>query len=142
MGSGTNSPGIDIASEMIKLAKELCGKEVPNGSIRFIEGNYPIIELGEKFDAAILMGLFDYVENPESFFKRLKEDINVVILASFPKSNNLFNSIRKARYYFFKKCPLYFYSKNGLIDLFKSCDLDQFTICDSDREYYVKIELR
>jgi len=138
---GKTVTGVDIASEMLSLAKALCKEEIPEGSIKFINGNYTNVELGEKHDAAVLMGLFDYIENPQSLLKKLKKDINNTILASFPKDHNLLNSIRKIRYHFFKNCPLYFYSKNGLEELFESCGFDQFTISDSDREYYVKIDL-
>ena len=134
--------GVDIASEMLNLAKILCKKEVPEGLIKFINGNYTNVELGEKHDAAVLMGLFDYIENPQPLLKKLKKDINNIILATFPKDNNLLNSIRKVRYQLFKNCPLYFYSKNGLEKLFESCDFNQFNISDSDREYYVRIDLR
>ena len=134
--------GVDIASEMINLAKVLCNKEVPERLIKFINGNYTAVELGEKHDAAVLMGLFDYIENPQPLLKKLKRDINNIILATFPKDRNLLNFIRKVRYHIFKNCPLYFYSKIGLKKLFESCGFEQFSISDSDREYYVKIDLR
>ena len=138
---GKTVTGVDIASEMLNLAKILCKKEIPEGPIKFVNGNYTEVELGEKHDAAVLMGLFDYIENPQPLLKKLKTDINSTILASFPKDHNFLNSIRKVRYHFFKNCPLYFYSKTGLKKLFESCEFDQFSIFDSDREYYVKIDL-
>ena len=134
--------GIDIASEMLSLARELCKKEVPEGRVKFINGHYPGVDLGEKYDAAVLMGLFDYIENPQPLLKRLKMDIDSTILASFPKKDNILNSIRKVRYHFFKNCPLYFYSRKGLERLFELCEFDKYSITDSDREYYVKINLR
>ena len=88
------------------------------------------------------MGLFDYIENPQPLLKRLKMDIDSTILASFPKKDNILNSIRKVRYHFFKNCPLYFYSRKGLERLFELCEFDKYSITDSDREYYVKINLR
>ena len=121
---GKTVTGVDIASEMLNLAKALCKKEVPEGLIKFINGNYIDVELGEKHDAAVLMGLFDYIENPQPLLKKLKKDINNIILATFPKDHNLLNSIRKVRYHFFKNCPLYFYSKNGLEKLFESCEFE------------------
>jgi len=139
---GKTVTGIDIASEMLKLAKSLCKKEVPEGHINFVHGNYTDIEFDEKHGAAVLMGLFDYIKDPKPILKKLQKDIDCLILASFPKDNNFLNSIRNTRYYFFKNCPLYFYSKNSLENLFKSCGFEHFTISDSDREFYVKINLR
>jgi 2-polyprenyl-3-methyl-5-hydroxy-6-metoxy-1,4-benzoquinol methylase len=138
---GKTVTGVDMASEMLNLAKVLCKKEVPEGHVNFIKGNYLDVDLCEKHDAAVLMGLFDYIENPQPLLRKLKKDVNNTILASFPKEDDLFNSIRKVRYQFYKNCPLYFYSKSGLEKLFKSCGFDRFSISDSDREYYVKIKL-
>ena len=73
---GKTVTGVDIASEMLNLAKVLCKKEVPVGLIKFINGNYTKVELSEKHDAAVLMGLFDYIENPQPLLKKLKKDIN------------------------------------------------------------------
>lgn len=139
---GKSVTGIDVASEMLKLAQELCSREASDGTVKFISGNYLGIKFEEKFDAAVLMGLFDYIEDPENILKKLQKDIRRVILASFPKANNFLNAVRKARYYLFKNCPLYFYSKEKLEKLFICCGFDQFYISESDREYYVKIVLK
>ena len=137
---GKSVTGIDMATEMLKLAEQTCQRDFPNGNARFICGNYFDHPFSEKFDAAVLMGVFDYIEDPAKLLNKLKTETNKMILGSFPKSGNILNSIRKVRY-FFKGCPLYYYSKNNLDKLFHACNFQNYQILENDREYYVRIAL-
>ena len=132
--------GIDMAEEMIKLAEQTCQQDFPYGDISFIVGDYFDHSFNEKFDAAVLMGVFDYIEDPARLLNKAKNEINKMILGSFPKSGNFLNSIRKVRY-FLKGCPLYYHSKEELENLLRSCGFKNYEILDNDREYFVKIHL-
>ena len=134
--------GVDLAAEMLKLAERMCRDEFPGGQIKFVCANYLDCKLDEKFDAAVLMGLFDYVDDPVRLLKKVKGDVTRFIFASFPRKNNLLNAIRKVRYRYGKKnCPLYFYSKADLEQLMKASGFSRYEIADNDREYYVKVML-
>ncbi|MEK9628600.1 MAG: methyltransferase domain-containing protein [Nitrospinota bacterium] len=137
---GKKVVGIDMASNMLKIAKETCSETVPEGDIEFIYGNYMDHHFDEKYDAAVLTGLFDYIEDAESLIKKLKTDVNHMVLGSFPKSESFLNKIRKVRY-FFKNCPLYLYSREKLEKMFRSAGIENFTITETDREYYVRLNL-
>ena len=63
-----------------------------------------------KFDASVLMGFFDYIQDPVELFLKLKKDTNKYILASFPKKYEPLSMQRYIRYTL-NKCPLYLYSK-------------------------------
>ena len=132
--------GIDMAEEMIKLAEQTCHKEFPNGNTKFICDNYFEHPFNEKFDAAVLMGVFDYIEDPARLLNKAKNETNKMILGSFPKSEGFLNSIRKIRY-FLKGCPLYYHSKEALDNMLRSCGFKNYQILDNDREYFVKINL-
>ena len=138
---GKNVVGVDMAAEMLKIAKQVCAEEFPNGRIRFECANYLDCQFNEKFDAAVLMGLFDYVEDPARLLKKLKHDVTKFIFASFPRSDNFLNAIRKVRYRHFKNCPLYYHSKEELRLLMEASDFRKFDIAENDREFYVKITL-
>ncbi|MBT3366384.1 MAG: class I SAM-dependent methyltransferase [Nitrospina sp.] len=138
---GKKVVGIDMASNMLKIAQKSCYEAAPDGEIEFISGNYMEHQFEQKFDAAVLMGLFDYIEDAESMLKKLKTDVNKLVIASFPRSDNLPNKIRKFRY-FFKNCPLYFYSREQLERIFLSIGVDNYTIKQTDREYFVKLHLK
>lgn len=133
--------GVDMAAEMLRIAERMCKSEFPDGQIAFLCANYHDCKLDEKFDAAVLMGLFDYVEDPARLLRKVKGDVTGFILASFPRKRNIWNAIRKVRYRHFKNCPLYFYSKEDLGLLMKTCGFSKYEIADNDREYYVKVTL-
>jgi len=137
---GKKVVGIDMSSNMLEIAKKSCSEAFPAGELEFINGDYMKHSFDDKFDVAVLMGLFDYIEDPESFLKKLQTDIKKTILGSFPKSNNFLNQIRKLRY-IFKNCPLYFYSRKQLEGIFKSMGVKDYQIYETDREYYVKLNL-
>jgi 2-polyprenyl-3-methyl-5-hydroxy-6-metoxy-1,4-benzoquinol methylase len=132
--------GIDMAGEMIKLAEKTCQQDFPDGNAKFICGNYFEHPFNEKFDAAVLMGVFDYIEDPAKLLNKVKNETNKMIVGSFPKSENLLNSLRKVRY-LLKGCPLYYHSKEDLDNLLRTCDFKNYQIFDNDREYFVKINL-
>lgn len=138
---GKHVVGVDMAAEMLKIAKQVCAEEFPNGRIRFECANYLDCQFNEKFDAAVLMGLFDYVEEPGRVLKKLKHDVTKFIFASFPRSDNFLNAIRKVRYRYFKNCPLYYRSKEELRLLMEASGFSKFDIAENDREFYVKVTL-
>lgn len=131
--------GIDVSSNMIDLARAACESFDSNSDTEFLIGDYVYEPLDEKYDAAVLMGLFDYIENPQPLLIKLKNEVNTLILASFPKKFNKLNYIRKYRYKL-KRCPLYYYTQEQLEDIFQRARFSSFEILDSDREYYAVIQ--
>jgi len=138
---GKKVVGVDMASEMLKIAEQVCRREFPDGQIKFICANYLDCQFDEKFDAVVLMGLFDYVDDPGRLLTKLKGDVSKYIFASFPRSDNFLNAIRKFRYRYFKKCPLYYHSRRGLELLMRASGFNNYDIAENDREFYVKVIL-
>lgn len=134
-----NTFGVDVSSEMIKLANS----KVPNDLKNFIKFeciDYMDLKLKKKYDVSVLMGFFDYIQKPEIVFDKLKNDTSGYILASFPK---LYEPLAIQRYirYTMTKCPLYLYSKRRLINILKNCNLNNFEIINNHREYFLIVKL-
>ena len=132
--------GIDLADEMIKIANDVCKNEIPNGDIELIQGDYFDYELDKKYDASVLMGLFDYISNPKDLLKKLKKDTNKIILGSFPKLWNIWTIQRMVRYKI-RRCPLFFYTKNQIESMLNDLDINNYEIYDNGREYFLKVTL-
>ena len=132
--------GIDLADEMIKIASDVCKDQIPNGDIELIQGDYLNYEFDKKFDASVLMGLFDYISNPKVLLGKLKKDTNNIILGSFPKLWNVWTLQRMIRYRI-RKCPIYFYTKKQMEDMLKDLGMNNYEITDNGREYYLKVIL-
>ena len=137
---GKHVLGIDLADEMIKIASDVCKNGILNGDIELVQGDYLNCEFDKKFDASVLMGLFDYISNPKVLLGKLKKDTNNIILGSFPKLWNIWTLQRLIRYRI-RKCPIYFYTKIQIENMLNDLGMNNYEITDNGREYYLKIIL-
>ena len=65
-------------------------------------------QTAETFDATIVMGVLDYVEDAAGFMARIAERTHGRAAVSFPSISWWRSPIRRLRYYL-KRCPLYLY---------------------------------
>ncbi|MCO6501331.1 MAG: methyltransferase domain-containing protein [Vicingus serpentipes] len=140
---GKKVMAIDLAENMLKIAKgrvnetHLDGK----GEIAFLQANYLEHNFEQQYDAACLMGFFDYIKNPEDVLEKLKKDITKEVYASFPQSGGLLIWQRKIRYKM-RNCPLYLYSLKDLQELMKKVGLEgKYEVIDLKRDFFVKIDM-
>lgn len=129
--------GIDVSSRMIEIAK----KYNENYLEKFVDlqvVDYLNFKNNTKFDYAILMGFFDYIDEPVNIFEKLKNDTNVA-LASFPKKYHYLTPQRAIRYKL-RNCPLFFYTQEDLRSLMNKIKPKNFTIKDNDREFFLICE--
>ena len=133
--------GIDFAPNMIELAQELAAKsDADSSKIAFQVTDFMEADFKEPFDAAIVMGVFDYIESPAAFLARLKQTVRGRTVASFPVKFNFWTFQRKLRYCLFKNCPLYFYSRAQLTALLGELAPKDYQIEQINRDYFVTID--
>ena len=133
--------GIDISANMLEIARQHTSTINDDATkVEFVSGDYTELTLSKKYDAACLMGFFDYIKTPIDILTKLKEDVNKEIYMSFPQAGGILAWQRKIRYSI-KNCPLYYYSQNDVKDLLKRAGLDNFEIKDLKRDYFVKVIL-
>jgi 2-polyprenyl-3-methyl-5-hydroxy-6-metoxy-1,4-benzoquinol methylase len=131
--------GVDLAEEMLNIARTNSQKAGFENNT-YIAGSYFDVEIDKKHDAAILMGLFDYISNPEELFSKLKKDTSKYILASFPKPGGILGWQRKIRYNM-RNCQLFYYSKESLEGLMSTSGITNYEIQDNHREYFLIAKL-
>lgn len=136
---GMTITGVDLAKEMLDIAESNSHKLGFKNT--FIEGSYLDVKIEKKHDAAILMGLFDYISTPEDIFLKLKKDTSKYILASFPKPGGFLGWQRKVRYNM-RNCQLFYYSKESLEKLMSSSGITNYELQDNDREYFLIANLK
>jgi len=133
--------GLDMAEGMLDIAKEKTAPYKDSGRISFVLADYMEHQFTEKYDAAVLMGVFDYVKDPVALLKKLQRDVTKEIYGSFPTSGGFLTWQRKVRYNM-RNCPLYFYNKKSLVDILDQAGLQgKYTIKDFGRDLYVKVTL-
>ena len=138
---GKTVVGLDMAEGMIEIAKKRTAPYAGSGKISFVLADYMEHQFSEKYDAAVLMGVFDYVKDSVGMLKKLQQDVSKEIYGSFPKSGGFLTWQRKVRYNM-RNCPLYFYSKKSLVDILDEAGLQgKYTIKDLGRDLFVKVKL-
>jgi SAM-dependent methyltransferase len=138
---GKKVTGLDVATAMLEIAKKKTASFEKEGKMSFILDGYMEHRFPERFDAACLMGFFDYIKNPEELFMKLQKDVSKELYMSFPKKGGLLAFQRKIRYNL-RKCPLYLYSKEDLKKILeKTSLLSKSQIIDLGRDYFVKVRL-
>ncbi len=138
---GKTVVGLDLAEGMLKIAKQKTAAFADSNKISFVIADYMDYKPSQKFDAACLMGLFDYIKEPVSFIKKLQADVSKELYMSFPKKMGFLTWQRKVRYNQ-RNCPLYFYSEKSLIEILNKSGLSgRYTIKDLGRDFFVKVML-
>lgn len=137
---GKTVVGLDLAEGMLTLAQQAADAARRPGQVSFIKADYLRHEFEQKFDAACLMGFFDYIERPKDVLEKLRRDVSKEIYASFPRSSGVLALQRRFRYWL-RDCPLYLYSREEVEAILESCGLKRYELKDFGRDYFVKVRL-
>lgn len=137
---GKDVVGVDIAEEMLKIAQD--NIDALNVSADLVLDDYLSVHFDRIFDAACLMGFFDYIENPVPILKKLATEVMGEFYASFPKSGGFLAWQRHIRYRL-RRCPLWLYSKRDVEDaLIASGFTGCYKIRDFGRDWYVVVQMQ
>ncbi len=101
--------GIDFSEPMIKIARQRAGEAGVAGKCDFQVADFMQMETEEKFDAAIAIGVFDYINKPVPFLKKMGEAANVKVVATFPILWSWRVPVRWVRLNVLG-CPVYFFT--------------------------------
>lgn len=112
--------GLDPASGMLKISAQRLNNEAFKKRFTLIEGLFPDTKVQEH-DFAIVMGVFDYVDNKEAFLSQLNRVVKGKVVASFPSKHWFRTPLRKFRYKL-RNCPLWFYDESQIRDLARKSD--------------------
>lgn len=141
LNGGKIVTGLDIAEGMLELAEQKTKKYLAEGKVNYVHSGYLEHAFTKQFDAAVLVGFFDYIKTPMDIFKKLEKEITKELLMSFPKSGGLLGWQRKVRYRM-RNCPLYYYSKSDLESLLAKMGWqNKAEIIDIDRDFFVRVKL-
>jgi SAM-dependent methyltransferase len=110
--------GVDFAETMLDLARERLDRF--GDRVTLIQGDFRDVELEGRFDVILALGLFDYIADPESFARRMREVTSPggSVVGSFPRWHWLKGPVRKLRYEKINNCPIFDYTESGLRTLF------------------------
>lgn len=110
--------GIDIAEDMVALARARRGEETRGDACEFIVSEFPSTRslpgLPSAFDYAIVMGVMDYVADAESFLAALRPLVRCKAVLSFPGRHWLRGPLRQYRYRMLGRCDVHNYDEDPI----------------------------
>ena len=102
--------GVDVAPEMLKLARELAAKEGVAGRTEFAQMDIIDWNRSDVFDETIAIGFWDYFADPTSRLKIIRKMTRERFLSAWPRLWTWRAPVRKVRLTALG-CPVYFFSK-------------------------------
>ena len=136
---GKKVTALDIAPSMLEITKKRVQAVGKEDEVTFILEDYLDHKPIKKFDAACVMGFFDYVQDPVIVLKKLLNDVEKEIYISIPGDRGFLAWQRKIRYNL-RNCPLFLYSREFLEDSLKKAGCFEISeITEIDRGYFVTI---
>jgi len=136
---GKKVVALDIAQGMLDITHSRVNEMEGSYNFSSILADYSEHKFEEKFDAACVMGFFDYVSDPTAVIKKLLSEVNSEIYISFPDNRGLLAWQRKIRYER-RNCPLYLYNEESIKKYLSEAGcLEISTITKTNRNYFVLI---
>jgi len=132
-GSGRNSVaflksgarrvvGIDLSENMIRLAREYARGLGVGSQCEFIRADALACPFQERFDVAVALGVFDYIEDPRDILRRMAQLADEIVIASFPRWSPVRAPLRKLRYWM-RDCPVHFFNQKRLQQISRDAGL-------------------
>ena len=140
---GKEVMAIDLAENMLSIAKGHVTKHASDQAdkITYLHADYLAHNFDKQYDAACLMGFFDYIKDPVELFEKLKKDVTKEVYGSFPKDGGFLAWQRKVRYKM-RNCPLYLYRLEDIKSILNKAGLEgKYEIVDCGRGYFVKVDV-
>jgi 2-polyprenyl-3-methyl-5-hydroxy-6-metoxy-1,4-benzoquinol methylase len=137
---GIDVTGIDVAENMIELAKAASLGSNTLGLCRFILGSFTDFSSEEKFDLIFSLGVVEYIKEPSDFIMKMCNFTEGKVIFSIPVKFHWLTLQRILRYKI-RNCPLWFYSKSDICTLMEKCCIRNYTIHDLGRDYLVVIKV-
>ena len=103
--------GIDVAPEMLKLARELVTKDGVGDRCTFTHTDVLDWKTKEKFDLTIAIGFWDYIQDPAGRLKVIRKITKNKFLSAWPRLWTWRAPIRKVRLGALG-CPVYFFTRD------------------------------
>ena len=84
--------------------------------------------------------IFDYIEDPVSIVRAMREKTRQTMIMSFPKAYEWRVPVRRVRF-LFAGCPLFLYTKSRVASILKEAGLERCDWIDLGRDYLIVAHL-
>jgi len=102
--------GVDVAPEMLSLARELARRAGVLARCELVQGDVLDWTPREKFDLTLAVGVWDYLANPSARLRVIRAITRGKFLSTWPRCWTWRMPVRKARLTL-QGCPVYFFRR-------------------------------
>jgi trans-aconitate methyltransferase len=99
---------------MLKLARQEAERHQVTDMCEFIQADFLDLDLEEKFDISIAMGVFDYVPDQVAFLRKMVALTTDKVIVAFPSHSLLREPARRLRYKLAGKGDIYLYGEDDV----------------------------
>ncbi len=109
--------GVDVAPEMLKLAKNLVTQDGVQAVCEFVHTDVLNWKTDQKFDTTIAIGFWDYITEPPERLRNIRSITTGQFLSAWPRFWTWRMPVRKVRLQYIQGCPVYFFRKPQVIKM-------------------------
>jgi len=103
--------GVDVAPDMLKLARALVEQDGTAGQCDFVESDVLNWKTDRQFDTTIAIGFWDYIMEPPERLRLIRRMTKEKFLSAWPRYWTWRMPVRKVRLQYIRGCPVYFFRK-------------------------------
>jgi SAM-dependent methyltransferase len=116
--------GVDVAPEMLKLARSLVDRADVERQCEFVLSDILDWKTNRVFDIAIAIGLWDYIADPLQRLIAIRQFTHGTFLSAWPRFWTWRMPVRKLRLQYLRGCPVYFFRKSQVRRLLEQAGFD------------------
>jgi 2-polyprenyl-3-methyl-5-hydroxy-6-metoxy-1,4-benzoquinol methylase len=106
--------GVDFSGNMLELARQETERHQVADRCEFVQADFLELNLEDKFDISIAMGVFDYVPDQVTFLRKMVELTTDKVIVAFPGHSLLREPARRLRYKLAGKGEIYLYGHDDV----------------------------
>ena len=131
--------GVDPAPEMLAIARRRAEQTGVSDVCEYHETEFLQYEPHQRFDYCIIMGVMDYIGEPEPFLRHALRLTKSRVFLSFPKDGGILAAIRRYRYR--SRTALHLYRRQQLERVLNTVVPKNFAIDSIARDFFVRIDI-
>ncbi len=106
--------GIDLSDNMLGLARQEAQRHEVADRCEFVRADFMELDVKDKFDVSIAMGVLDYVPEQVAFLRKMAALTTGKVIVAFPGHSLLREPARRLRYKLAGKGEVYLYGRDDV----------------------------